>query len=89
MCTLPHFCRLSVVALQVEDGWVDAKGMFLGAAYVVGPMYKLVGKKDLGTIEFPPIETSLLSGDIAFRQHSVDIPTDLTGQHSFLLQNAT
>ncbi len=51
------------------DGWVDAKGMFLAAA-ASGPVYKLLGKKDLGTTEFPPMETALISGDIAFRQHS-------------------
>lgn len=51
------------------DGWVDAKGMFLAAA-AAGPVYELLGKKGLGTTEFPPIETSLLDGDIAFRQHS-------------------
>ena len=54
---------------QVEGGWVDAKGMFLGAAGA-GPVYKLLGKKDLGTAEFPPIETPLIDGDIAFRQHT-------------------
>lgn len=51
------------------DGWVDAKGMFLAAA-AAGPVYKLLGKKDMGTTEFPPIETSLTDGDVAFRQHS-------------------
>ena len=51
------------------DGWVDAKGMFL-AAVGAGPVYKLLGKKDLGTTEFPAIETPLIEGDIAFRQHS-------------------
>lgn len=51
------------------DGWADAKGMFLAAAGA-GPVYKLLGKKDLGTTEFPPIETPLIDGDIAFRQHS-------------------
>ncbi len=51
------------------DGWVDAKGMFL-AGVGAGPVYKLLGKKDLGTTEFPPIETPLIDGDIAFRQHS-------------------
>jgi len=50
------------------DAWVDAKGMFLAAAGA-GPVYRLLGKKDLGTTEFPPIETSLIAGDIAFRQH--------------------
>jgi hypothetical protein len=51
------------------DGWVDAKGMFLAGAGA-GPVYKLLGRKDLGTTEFPPIETSLMDGDVAFRQHS-------------------
>ncbi len=53
---------------EVEGGWVDAKGMFLGAAHA-GPVYRLLGKKDLGTTEFPPLETALVEGDIAFRQH--------------------
>jgi hypothetical protein len=51
------------------DGWVDAKGMFL-AAVGAGPVYKLLGKKDLGTTEFPAIESALIDGDVAFRQHS-------------------
>jgi hypothetical protein len=56
-------------AASQGDGWVDAKGMFL-AAVGAGPVYKLLGKKDLGTTEFPAIETPLIDGDIAFRQHS-------------------
>ncbi len=51
------------------DGWVDAKGMFLAGAHA-GPVYKLLGKKDMGTMEFPPMETGLMDGDISFRQHS-------------------
>jgi hypothetical protein len=51
------------------DSWVDAKGMFLAAAGA-GPVYKLLGKKDMGTTEFPPLETTLIDGDVAFRQHS-------------------
>src|SRR5260370_40882455 len=50
-------------------GWVDAKGSFMAAA-AAGPVYKLLGKRGLGTTEFPPIETGLMDGDIAFRQHS-------------------
>lgn len=50
------------------DGWVDAKGMFLAAAGA-GPVYRLLGKKDLGTSEFPAIETPLMAGDVSFRQH--------------------
>jgi hypothetical protein len=51
------------------DGWVDARGMFM-AAVAAGPVYNLLGKKDLGTTEFPKTETGFLDGDIAFRQHS-------------------
>lgn len=51
------------------DGWVDARGMFMAAAGA-GPVYRLLGKKDLGTTVFPPIETPLINGDIAFRQHT-------------------
>ena len=51
------------------DGWVDARGSFM-AAVAAGPVYKLLGKKDMGTTEFPPIETALIDGDVAFRQHS-------------------
>jgi hypothetical protein len=51
------------------DGWADAKGMFMAAA-AAGPVYDLLGKKDLGTTNFPPITTPLISGDIAFRQHT-------------------
>jgi hypothetical protein len=51
------------------DGWVDAKGMFL-AGVGAGPVYELLGKKGLGTKEFPTIETALVDGEIAFRQHT-------------------
>lgn len=53
----------------VEGQWVDAKGMFLGGVHA-GPVYKLLGKKDVDALEFPPIETTLTDGEIAFRQHS-------------------
>jgi len=43
------------------DGWADAKGMFMAAA-AAGPVYRLLGKKDMGTTTFPPIETPLIDG---------------------------
>ncbi len=52
-----------------SDAWVDAKGTFL-AGVGAGPVYKLLGKKDIGTAEFPAIETPLMEGDLTFRQHS-------------------
>ena len=51
------------------DGWTDPKGMFL-AAVGAGPVYRLLGGKEMGTADFPAIETALIDGDIAFRQHS-------------------
>ena len=51
------------------DGWADAVGMFK-AEVAAGPVYRLLGKKDLGTAEFPPRETPLIQGDLGFRQHS-------------------
>jgi len=65
----PRPVFISSGSQQVEGGWVDAKGMFLGAVGA-GPVYKLLGKKDLGTTEFPPMEAALIDGDIAFRQHT-------------------
>ncbi|GAB2588078.1 glucuronyl esterase domain-containing protein [Spirosoma areae] len=65
----PRPVFISVGSPTVEGTWVDAKGMFLGGVYA-GPVYKLLGRKDLDTTVFPPIETALVDGDIAFRQHS-------------------
>jgi len=59
----------AVQAANINDAWVDAKGSFLAAAGA-GPVYKLFGKKDLGTTEFPAIDTTLINGDIGFRQHT-------------------
>jgi hypothetical protein len=65
----PRPVFISAGSLKVEGGWIDAKGMFLGAVGA-GPVYKLLGKKALATREFPPIETPLVDGEIAFRQHA-------------------
>ena len=51
-----------------EGQWVDQRGSFM-AAVAAGPVYRLLGKKDLGTAEFPPVETGLTEGELAFRQH--------------------
>src|SRR5688572_28522306 len=55
--------------LEQGDGWVDPRGMFMAAA-AAGPVYRLLGKKDLGTTQFPPVETALTAGDLAYRQHA-------------------
>jgi hypothetical protein len=65
----PRPVFISVGSLQVEGGWIDAKGMFL-AGVGAGPVYELLGKKGLGTAEFPIQETALIDGEVAFRQHA-------------------
>jgi len=52
-----------------EGKWVDQRGSFM-AAVAAGPVFKLLGKSDLGTTEFPPVETALIEGELAWRQHS-------------------
>ncbi len=65
----PRPVLISVGSLQVEGGWIDARGMFM-AGVAAEPVYKLLGKKGLGTAEFPAQETALTDGEIAFRQHA-------------------
>jgi len=55
--------------LGAEGKWVDQRGSFM-AAVAAGPVYELFGKKALGTNEFPPVDTGLMDGELAFRQHS-------------------
>lgn len=50
------------------DAWADTKGMFL-AEVAAGPVYRLLGAKGLGTTVYPPMETTLIQGDLGFRQH--------------------
>jgi hypothetical protein len=65
----PRPVFISSGTLEKGDGWVDPKGTFL-AGVAAGPVYELLGKKGLETKEFPKVETALVAGDIAFRQHS-------------------
>lgn len=64
----PRPVFISSGSASVEGQWVDAKGMFLGGMYA-GPVYRLLGKNDMGAKQFPAQETTLTDGEIAFRQH--------------------
>jgi hypothetical protein len=64
----PRPVFISCGSPAIEGNWVDGKGTFI-AGINAGPVYKMLGKKDLGTTQMPPIETGLTSGEIAFRQH--------------------
>ena len=54
--------------------WLDQKGSYM-AAVAAGTVYKLLGAKDLGVSndylkeEMPPYNTSMLDGQLAWRQH--------------------
>jgi hypothetical protein len=65
----PRPVFISVGSLTVEGGWIDAKGNFLAGAHA-SPVYELLGKKGMGTMDFPAQETALVDGDVAFRQHA-------------------
>jgi hypothetical protein len=70
--------RLTFISYGVpEKGdakWLDQKGSFM-ATVAAGSVFKLLGVKDLGvsndyrTEEMPPVNTGLLDGQLAWRQH--------------------
>jgi hypothetical protein len=51
------------------DQWSDPRGECL-AEIAAGPVYRLLGARDLGTTEVPPLETPLITGDLAFHYHN-------------------
>jgi hypothetical protein len=53
----------------VGDQWSDPRGEFL-AEVAAGPVYRLVGKKDLGTDQMPQPNAPVMTGDLAFHYHS-------------------
>jgi len=65
-----------------QDPWSDPHGEFL-AAVGAGPVYRLLGKKDLGTTAMPAPGIAVISGDVAFREH-VGAHTDVPDWPVFL-----
>jgi hypothetical protein len=64
------------------DQWSDPHGEFL-AAVAAGPVYRLLGKKDLGTTQMPAPDAALIDGELAFRYHA-GIHTDTLDWPTFL-----
>jgi hypothetical protein len=52
-----------------SDQWADPVGEFL-ATIAAGPVYRLLGMKDLGVTELPPLDTPLTSGDLGWHYHT-------------------
>jgi hypothetical protein len=62
----------------LTDQWSDPKGEFL-AMVGAGPVYRLLGQRDLGTTELPALDNPLTSGELAFHYHSgghMAVPAD-------------
>jgi hypothetical protein len=51
------------------DQWADPVGEFL-ATVAAGPVYRLLGKKDLGVAQLPPLDTPLTDGDLGWHYHT-------------------
>jgi len=70
----PRPVFISYGSPKVEGTWVDQHGSFM-AEVAAGPVYRLLGKKDLGvsgnylTAPMPPINTALTNGELAWREH--------------------
>lgn len=62
----------------LTDQWSDPKGEFLAAA-AAGPVYRLLGKSDVGATDVPPLDAPLTTGSLAFHYHSgghMAVPAD-------------
>jgi len=70
--------RLTFISYGIpEKGdarWLDQQGSYM-ATVAAGPVFKLLGAKDIGvsndylTEKMPPVNTGLLDGQLAWRQH--------------------
>ncbi|HUL54849.1 MAG TPA: acetylxylan esterase [Opitutaceae bacterium] len=52
-----------------ENLWGDPRGEFL-AAVAAGPVYRLLGRPDLGATDGPPLDTPLITGELGFYYHT-------------------
>ncbi|MDP3071691.1 MAG: acetylxylan esterase [Opitutaceae bacterium] len=51
------------------DQWADPHGEFL-ALVAAGPVYRLLGRRDLGATTLPPLDVPLIDGELGFHYHS-------------------
>jgi len=57
-----------------DANWLDQQGSYM-AAVAAGPVFRLLGARDLGdtndyrVAKMPPVNTGLLDGELAWRQH--------------------
>jgi hypothetical protein len=68
------------------DQWADPVGQFQ-AMVAAGSVYRLLGKRDLGVTELPPLDTPLTAGDLGWHYHTgghTATPADWQGFLAFL-----
>jgi hypothetical protein len=69
----PTFISYGIPA-KGDANWLDQQGSYM-ATVAAGPVFRLVGARDLGvtedyhTAQMPPVNTGLLEGELAWRQH--------------------
>jgi hypothetical protein len=71
----PRFTFISYGVPEKGDAnWLDQQGSYM-ATVAAGPVFRLLGVKDIGekedyhTAKMPPVNTGLLDGELAWRQH--------------------
>ena len=52
-----------------QDQWADPVGEFQ-ALVAAGPVYRLLGRKDLGVSALPALDTPIVSGDLGWHYHT-------------------
>jgi hypothetical protein len=70
--------RLTFISYGIPEkgdaNWLDQQGTYM-ATVAAGPVFRLLGARDLGdpndyrTAKMPPVNTGLLEGELAWRQH--------------------
>ena len=70
--------RLTFISYGIPErgdaNWLDQQGSYM-ATVAAGPVFRLLGAKDVGekedyrTAKMPPVNTGLLDGELAWRQH--------------------
>lgn len=69
----PTFISYGIPA-KGDANWLDQQGSYM-ATVAAGPVFRLLGARDLGvpddyrTATMPPVNTGLLDGELAWRQH--------------------
>ena len=69
----PTFISYGIPA-RGDANWLDQQGSYM-ATVAAGPVFRLLGAKDIGekenyrTAKMPPVNTGLLDGELAWRQH--------------------